>query len=168
MKLTRLSLVLPTVVGVALTLGSAAQASPEGVSQERVAATTLNLEKAFSDQFVQGNIDRSALTGAIDDVLQAMPEASRAGAQEHIDRILAAGQKLAAQMTPEQRAAVASAPSPEQVGHAKQGLVAGYGWPGAAGWGGLGAFGWPAFGTGFATGFSTGYYCDSFIGCVGY
>jgi hypothetical protein len=167
MKLTRLSLVLPTIVAGVLTIGSAAQASPEGVSQERLASTTLKLEKAFSDQFVHGAIDRSALTGAIDDVLHAMPEAARAGAQEHIDLVLATGQKLAAQMTPEQRAAVAQPPSSEQVGQVKQGIVAGYGWPGLGGWGGFGAFGWPAFG-GFATGYSTGYYCDNFIGCVGY
>ena len=168
MKLTRISHVLP-IVAVAVTLGSVAQASPEGVSQGQVAATTLRLEKAFSDQFVHGNIDRGALTGAINDVLQAMPETARAGAQEHIDRVLATGQKLAAEMTPDQRAAAATPPSPEQLGQLKQ-FVGGFGWPGAAGFGGLGAFGFPAFGGwggGWGTGFSTGTSCINGF-CTGF
>jgi len=168
MKLTRISHVLP-IVAVAVTLGSVAQASPEGVSQGQVAATTLRLEKAFSDQFVHGNIDRGALTGAINDVLQAMPETARAGAEEHIDRVIATGQKLAAEMTPDQRAAAATPPSPEQLGQLKQ-FVGGFGWPGAAGFGGLGAFGFPAFGGwggGWGTGFSTGTSCINGF-CTGF
>jgi len=168
MKLTRISHLLP-IVAVAVTLGSVAQAAPEGVSQGQVAATTLRLEKAFSDQFVQGNIDRGALTGAINDVLQAMPETARAGAEEHIDRVIATGQKLAAEMTPDQRAAAATPPSPEQLGQLKQ-FVGGFGWPGAAGFGGLGAFGFPAFGGwggGWGTGFSTGTSCINGF-CTGF
>jgi hypothetical protein len=178
MKLTRLSHVLP-IVAVAVTLGSVAQASPEGASQGQVAATTLRLEKAFSDQFVRGDIDRGALTGAIEDVLQAVPETARAGAQEHIDRVIATGQKLAAQMTPEQRAEAAAPPSPEQSGQLRQ-FVGGFGWPGAAGFGGLGAFGFPGlgvggfgfpgfggFGGGWGTGFSTGTSCINGF-CTGF
>ncbi|HTQ45365.1 MAG TPA: hypothetical protein VMI75_21555 [Polyangiaceae bacterium] len=168
MKLTRISHVLP-IVAVAVTLGSVARAAPEGVSQGQVAATTLRLEKAFSDQFVQGSIDRGALTGAINDVLQAMPETARAGAEEHIDRVIATGQKLAAEMTPDQRAAAATPPSPEQLGQLKQ-FVGGFGWPGAAGFGGLGAFGFPAFGGwggGWGTGFSTGMSCINGF-CTGF
>jgi hypothetical protein len=171
MKLTRLSHVLP-IVAVAVTLGSVAQASPEGVSQEQVAATTLRLEKAFSDQFVRGNIDRGTLTGAINDVLQAMPETARAGAQDHIDRVLATGQKLAAEMTPAQRAEVATPPSPEQLGQVKQGIVGGFGWPGAVGFGGLGAFGFPAWGGvggfGFPAfgGWGTGFGWGTGMSCI--
>jgi hypothetical protein len=179
MKLTRLSHVLP-VVAVALTLGSAAQASPETGSQEQVAATTLRLEKAFADQFVRGTIDRDALTGPINDVLQAMPETARAGAQAHIDRVLATGEKLSAEMTPAQREEIATPPAPEQLGQAKQGLVGAWGWPGAVGFGGLGAFGFPAagfgafgvpafggWGGGWGTGFSTGTSCINGF-CTGF
>jgi hypothetical protein len=166
MKLTRISHVLP-VVAVAVTLGSVAQASPEGVSEGQVAAATSRLEKAFSDQFVQGNIDRGALTGAIDDVLQAMPETARAGALEHIDSVIATGQKLAAEMTPEQRAEVAKPPSPEQQGQLKQ-YVTGWGWPG---YGGFGAFGYPygawGGGWGWGTGYGTGTSCINGF-CTGY
>src|SRR6516165_9336354 len=77
--------------------GSASEASSSRVSpaQQRLADATLKLENAFNEQFVAGKIDRSALAGPIDDVLQATPEAARPQVSAHIDHVLAAGASLA-------------------------------------------------------------------------
>jgi hypothetical protein len=133
------------------------QASPESApaEQTRIADATLKLEGAFREQFVQGKIDRSALSKPIDEVVQAMPEAARPKVQEHIDQVLSRGAELAAQMTPEERAQVSAAP--EKVSSAQHAIVSAWGWPNAAGWGGLGAFGFP--GMYYSTGLScTNYY----------
>jgi hypothetical protein len=122
---------------------SQAEATADAASagQARIADTTLKLEKAFSDQFVQGKIDRSALP--IADVLQAMPEAARPQVQAHIDQILKTGERLASEMTPGQRAEAVQPPPSEKVGKAAQAWVSAWGWPATAGWGGFGAFGFP-------------------------
>jgi hypothetical protein len=120
----------------------ATQASP-ATGQQRVADTTWKLEKAFSEQFVQGKIDRAALSGAIAEALAAMPEAARPKVNAHIEDVLEQAEKLLSQMTPEQRAEAAAPPPPEKVGTAEQAQVVGWGWPGMGGWGGLGAFGFP-------------------------
>jgi hypothetical protein len=133
------------------------QASPEA-AQQRVAAATQKLENAFNDQFVPGKIDRAALSGAINDVVEAMPEAARPKVKDHIELVLQTAEKLASQLTPEQRAEAAAPPPPEKVGKTQQAQVAAWGWPGAAGWGGYGAFGFPAMyslGYGYNTGYST-------------
>ena len=150
------------VLGVGLVPAAASaepQAEPatasQSTGQDRVADTTLKLEKAFDDQFVQGKIDRSALP--IDDVIQAFPEEARPKVQAHIDQILTTGEKLAAQMTPEQRAAAVQPPAAEKVGKTAQAQLAAWGWPGMAGFGGFGAFGFPgAFGVGFGLGCGLG------------
>ncbi len=128
---------------------SASEESPRvSPDQQRLADAALKLENAFNDQFVAGTIDRSALAGPIDEVVQAAPEAARAKISAHIDRVLETGAALASRMTPEQRAAVVT--PPENIGKTEQAQLVGFGWPGAVGWGGLGAFGFPAgYGLGF-------------------
>lgn len=134
--------------------------------QARIADATLRLEKAFGDQFVQGSIDRSALSEPIDAVVQAMPEAVRPKVQEHIDQVIQSAVRLASQMTPAERTAAATAPPLESLGKTQQAQIAGFGWPAAAGWGGLGAFGFPGYGTGYSTGYGTscGYTSQSVNG----
>jgi hypothetical protein len=115
-------------------------------------STAARLENAFNDQFIAGKIDRDAMAGLIDDVVQATPEEARPKMIAHIDQVLAVGANLAARMTPEQRTAVAAPPAAESVGKTQQAQLVGWGWPGAVGWGGFGAFGFPAFGA-FGLGF---------------
>ncbi len=138
--------------GLALSISSAALASDGSGTGERVipkadqplvAQTTLTLENAFDKQFVNGTIDREALAGPINDVLSSMPEEARPAVQAHIGRVLDQGEKLAAQMTPEQRQAAVTPPPAERVGKTQQSQLAVWGWPGFAGWGGFGAFGFP-------------------------
>jgi hypothetical protein len=134
--------------------GSASEASPSRVSpaQQRLADATLKLENAFNEQFAAGKIDRSALAGLIDDVLQATPEKARPQASAHIDHVLASGASLAARMTPEQRTTAVAAPSEESVGKTQQAQLVAWGWPGAIGWGGFGAFAFPVTYAGFGWG----------------
>ena len=155
--------------GVALGLASAPAAWAEPAAgqgdagQARIADATLKLERAFDEQFVQGSIDRSALSGPIDEVLRAMPETVRPSVQVHIARVLDVAERLASQMTPEQRVQVATPPARESVGQSVQAQVAAWGWPGAAGWGGYGAFGFPSYGGyGYGTGlgYTSGYNCQ--------
>jgi hypothetical protein len=114
------------------------------VEQTRIAQSTLKLENQFSDQFTKGQIDRAALQGPIDEVIQAMPEAARPKVQQHIAEVLDKGEKLASQLTPEQRAAATTPPSSEDPGAKPHiDVITGWGWPGAAGWGGYGAFAFP-------------------------
>jgi hypothetical protein len=121
---------------------SGARVSAES-GQARIADTTLRLERAFSDQFVKGHIDRDALAPLIGDVVQAMPEAARPRVQAHVEEVLTAGQALAYRMTPEQRARVAAPPAASETRKAQIGVMTAWGWPSEAGWGGLGAFGFP-------------------------
>jgi hypothetical protein len=137
---------------------SSAQPS-QAAGQQRVAETTQKLESAFNDQFVKGKIDPTALAGAINDVVSAMPEEARPKVKAHIDDVLKAGTKVAAQLTPEQRAQVAAPPSAENVGKTVQAQVAAWGWPGYAGWGGCGAFGFPSM---YAVGWGMPAYAASF------
>jgi hypothetical protein len=141
---------------LAATFGSAAGAEPGALpaEQAQVADATLKLERAFDDQFVRGSIDPEALSGSIQDVLQAMPEAARPKVQAHIAQILQGGARLASEMTPSERAQATATPALETLGKTRQAQIAAWGWPGAAGFGGLGAFGFPA---GFAVG--GGYSC---------
>jgi hypothetical protein len=70
--------------------------------------------------------------------------------KDHIELVLQTGERLASQMTPEQRAAAVAPPQAENVGKTEQAQVAGWGWGGLGGFGGLGAFGFPGmFGLGF-------------------
>ena len=158
MKTTYLSAALSA--GVALSLAfcpaARAEASPNA-GQARIADATLKLEKAFNEQFVHGSIDRSALSGPIDEVIRAMPEAARPNVQAHIERVVQEGAGLAPLMTPEQRAQVTASPPPEKLGATQQAQIAAYGWPYAGGWGGYGAFGFPGYATGYSTG--SGYSC---------
>jgi hypothetical protein len=158
MKTRCVSVVISSGLATGIALGFATQASageglpqaPEG--QARIAETTSKLENAFSKQFLQGQIDRTKLTGLVDEAVQAMPEAARPKTQQHIDMILDAGEKLASRMTPEERARAAA--PPEYVGRVLTGLIDAWGWPaGTAGWGGLGAFGFPGmyYGSGGCT-----------------
>jgi hypothetical protein len=157
------SVALSAGVALGLTLAGSVRAEPtvqtepqHGLSAEqvRIAEATLNLENAFRDQFVQGKIDRDALAGPIEQVMQAMPEEARPKVQAHIEAILAGGARGASEMTPEQRAQVAT--PPETVSKTQAAIVAGWGWPAMTGWGGLGAFAWPTtymFGGGCGLGF---------------
>jgi hypothetical protein len=138
---------------------SSAVESSSSSAQARIADTTLKLEKAFNDQFLQGKIDRTALSGPIQDVVQAMPEEARPKVQAHIEQILQAGDTLASKMTPEERAQATQPAAKEHVGTTEQAQIAAWGWPGLAGWGGFGAFGFPgmfAGGTGFGWGAGLG------------
>jgi hypothetical protein len=156
--------------------GSATQASP-APAQQRIADTTRKLEKVFSDQFAQGNIDRSALSQPISDVLEAMPEAARSKVKDHVEQVVQAGEKLSSQLTPEQRSVVVAPPDPEKVGTTQHALVTAWGWPGFAGWGGYGAFGFPGMyslgwgagwpGWGFGTGYGTAYGTTAAYGTYG-
>jgi hypothetical protein len=130
--------------------------------QARLADATLKLERAFDDQFVHGAIDRTALSGPIESVLRAMPEEARPKVQTHIANILQGAEKLAAEMTPAQRAEATVPPVLETIGSTRQAQIAAWGWPGAAGFGGLGAFGFPGmfgYGTGYGVGYGSGYSC---------
>ena len=132
--------------------GNAAQASVPA-EQARLGQATYNLDNAFRDQFVQGNIDRAALSDRINDVVQAMPEAARPKVQAHIDQVLRAGAQVASEMTPEQRVQVSAPVSEERIGKTQAAWLGAFGWPGYAGFGGYGAFGFPsAFGTGCGLG----------------
>jgi hypothetical protein len=141
-------------------------ATSSGLDQARIARTTLALENQFSDQFTRGQIVRTALEGAIDDVIQAMPEAARAKVQKHIDWILYAGNMLAPELTAEQRAAASAPPSDEKTQQTHEALVTSWGWPGLAGWGGYGAFAFPGMygGLGFNP---VGYNAPGFNPYVG-
>jgi hypothetical protein len=164
---------LPFAVSAGVALGIAALGSPARADQssassapstqaaaasgqQRIGETTWALENAFKDQFVRGAIDRTALAAPIDEVLKAMPEAARPQVQAHIERVLATAEKLASQMTPEDRATAAAPPAAERVGTAAQAQFVGWGWPGAAGWGGYGAFGFPGM-AGWGTGLGMGW-----------
>jgi hypothetical protein len=139
----------------AIGLAGAAPASAAQDGQPRIADTTLKLEKAFNDQFLQGRIDRSALAAPITDVVQAMPEEARPRVQAHIEEVLQTGDKLASEMTPEQRARAVQPVSAETIGKTAQAQIAAWGWPGVGGWGGLGAFGFPGM-YGYGTGLGWG------------
>jgi hypothetical protein len=153
MKMNHATVALAASLAVGLALACSAQAEPSGpqpeaassqsADQARVAQVTLNLERAFGDQFVRGQIDRAALSGPIGEVVQAVPESVRAKVTAHIDRILAAGALAAQQMTPAERAEAASPPSREKIGSTAQAWLGAWGWgyPNVAGWGGMGAFG---------------------------
>jgi hypothetical protein len=156
------SVALPAGIALGLSLACPARAEPtpqQGslpAQQVRIAEATLNLENAFRDQFVQGKIDREALSGPIDDVVQAMPEPARPKVQAHIDGVLAAGARLASEMTPEQRTQAAAPPTVETIGKTQQAIIMGWGWPTLAGFGGYGAFAWPTtymYGAGCGWGF---------------
>jgi hypothetical protein len=103
----------------------------------------MKLEKAFDDQYVRGAIDEVALSGAIDDVLDAMPEAARPRVQVHIEEVFRAGRRMISEMTPAERAQAVASPALESLDKTEQAQITAWGWPGAAGWGGLGAFGFP-------------------------
>ena len=47
---------------------------------------TRNLDKAFNDQFASGHVDPSVLSKEIDDLVQAMPEDTRATVEAQIDK----------------------------------------------------------------------------------
>jgi hypothetical protein len=153
-KLSASAITAGLVVGIAMSGGTAkaadssaqepssAQAAP-AMDQQKIADTTQKLENAFSDQFVKGTIDPTALSGAVNDVVSAMPESARPKVKDHIALVLQTGAKVAAQLTPEQRAAVVAPPPTEKLGKTAQAQVVAWGWPGMMGWGGFGAFGFP-------------------------
>jgi hypothetical protein len=152
-----------------------------GVDQTGIARTTLTLENQFSDQFTRGQIDRAALQSAIDDVIQAMPEVARPKVQQHIAWVLELGDKLAPQLTAEQRAAATAPPTDEKTRQTREAQVTDWGWPGLAGWGGYGAFAFPGmfypYGVGYGynppgfnpyTGNPPGVGYSNFVGYPGY
>jgi hypothetical protein len=172
MKLSYASVALSAGVALGLSLACSARAEPTppqgsdphgalSEQQVRIAEATLTLENAFRDQFVQGKIDREALSGPIDQVVQAMPEAARPRVQAHIDAILAGGARAAAEMSPEQRAQAAAPPAAETVGKTQAAIIAGWGWPAFGGFGGYGAFAWP-------TTYMYGGGCGMGFGACGY
>ncbi|HTQ47150.1 MAG TPA: hypothetical protein VMI75_30555 [Polyangiaceae bacterium] len=110
-----------------------------------MAETTMDLERAFSDQFVRGAIDREALSGRIHDAVASFPEDARREVQDHIDAVIDQGERAASQMTPEERADLAQ--PPEKLDESQQDLIGRWGWGRRRfGWGGVGAFGFPAWG----------------------
>jgi hypothetical protein len=152
------------VLGVGL--GGSAQADPAGQGaategQGRIATATQKLENEFNRQFLQGHVDRAALAPLVDETVHAMPEAARLKTQAHIDGVIATGEKLATEMTPEERKQAAT-PAPEKVGSTEQAEVHAWGWPAVGAWGGLGAFGFPGMFYGGCTP-TTGY-----VGPFGY
>jgi len=175
MKSTLTSVVLSA--GLALTAaGCAADPSVEqsetakpsvSPDQQRIASTSLTLEKAFDVQFVKGHIDPDALQPMIDDVLQSMPDDKRDDTRAHIYDVIARGQKAASEMTPEQRAQLAAPVAADKLDPQQVDIIGsfGWGWPafggvglGGLGWGGLGlgGLGWGGgWGGGFGTAVST-------------
>jgi hypothetical protein len=141
---------------VGASLGRSAQAEPSSQGEEaiansaetaidpqaHIAEVTGKLEDAFTDQFVRGTIDRGALANAIDEAVQAFPEAARPKVQAHIEEVLSTSEKLLPQLSPEERADAAA--SPETLGTEEQAAVRGWGWRRARGFGGVGAFGFPS------------------------
>jgi hypothetical protein len=111
--------------------------------QARLARATMQLETAFDYQFARGAIDPVALSGAIDDVLDATPEPARPRVQVHIEEVLRAGERMVPEMTPAERAQETASPALESLDKTRQAQITAWGWPRAAGWGGLGAFGFP-------------------------
>jgi hypothetical protein len=171
MKMKYTPVALSTGLAVGLALASSARAEPSSsqpADQARVAEVTLNLERAFSDQFVRGQIDRDALSSKIDDVVQAVPESARPTVKAHIDRIIAVGSQAALQMLPEARAEMAAPPAREKISSTAQAWLGGFGWgfPNVAGWGGLGAFAFPTM-YGFGTGCGFGA-CGLGMGGLGW
>jgi hypothetical protein len=155
MRVTHTVAALSITTAVGLSFGSVAQAEPTAPSAEqvRLANTTQNLEQAFNEQFVKGSIDRAALAGPIEEVVQAMPQPARPKVQTHIDQVLQTAEKLVGQMNPEERAQAAAPVAAEKIGATSQAQIAAWGWPGGLGWGGLGAFGFPGmYGTGLGWG----------------
>lgn len=154
------------VLGVGL--GGSAQADPSDqgaatAGQGRIATATQKLENEFNKQFLQGRIDRTALAPLVTETVQAMPEAARGKTQQHIDAVIAAGEKAAVQMTPEERTQAAT-PAAEKVGQTEQAIIGAWGWPTAGAWGGLGAFGFPGMYYGYG-GCTPGY---GYAGPFGY
>jgi hypothetical protein len=94
--------------------------------QERIAETTTALQDALTTQFVQGKIDRAALAGPIDRVVQSFPEEARAEVQSHIASMLDDASDLASQMLPEQRADMAA--HPERVDSVNEAIYRGPAW----------------------------------------
>jgi len=174
-KSTFASVAFPAGLAFAV-LGCAAGADPSAGEargtppdpQQRIASTTLALEKAFDVQFVKGQVDRDSLQPLVYDVLQAMPDDMRPRVESHIYDVIARGQKDAAEMTPDQRAQIAAPVSADKLGPQQVEIIGAWGWGGPAfggagyglgygglgygagygagyglGWGGLGAFGFP-------------------------
>jgi len=96
--------------------------------QQRVASTTLALENAFDVQFAKGHIDSDALQPLINDVLQAFPDDSRPTVEKHIYDVIAKGQKAASEMTPEQRADLASPVSADKLDKQQVDIIGAWGW----------------------------------------
>lgn len=148
-----------SAVDVSQSQSNTATQAPSPDAQKRIAQATLQLENEFSDQFTSGQIDRTALQGAIDDVVQAMPEAARAKVQQHVADMINQGEKLASQLTPAQRAAITAPPSSSNLDQVRVGIITGWGYPGAVGWGGYGAFGFPGmWGSGWGNGYGYGFH----------
>jgi hypothetical protein len=125
---------------------SHAEEPPVSQDQQRLASTSLALEKAYTVQFVKGQVDPDALQPLVDDVLESMPEGNRATAQAHIHEVISEGQKDASEMTPGQRARIAAPVSADELGPEQVDLIGawGWGWPAFGGFGGPGAVGWGA------------------------
>ncbi len=156
MNTKKTMVILSSALALGLSAAGTAAADPTP-EQARIADSTLKLEKAFGAQFVQGHIDRDALAAPIADVLNTVPEASRANVQRHIENVLAQGEQLTSQMTPEQRAQGTAPADEEHVGKTAQAQIAGWGYPGYLGWGGYGAFGFPYYGLGWGNGIGLGW-----------
>jgi len=197
MNTRTLSVAFSAGVALAVALGCTARAddssqAPPGqqaaapTGQARIGETTWSLERAFSDQFVRGQVDSQALAPLVDAVVQAMPEAARSKVAAHIAQVIATGQSLASTMSADQRARVAAAPAAGAGGTTAVpiGIVSSWGWPGYAGWGGIGAFGFPGmyyncvpYSSGYAApyfsptwgGYTSGYSAGNFssLACGG-
>ncbi len=167
-------------LAVALGFSAPAAASPstengsKADGQARIAETTQKLEQAFDEQFVKGQIDAAALAPLADDVINAMPEAARPRVQAHIQQVLEGGQKLASQLSSDQRAQMAAPTDSSKLTPTQIAYIGAWGWPSyggwgngwGTGWGGYGAFGWPSMyygstGCGFSA-FSCGYGLGSY------
>jgi hypothetical protein len=103
---------------------------------------------------VKGQVDRAALQPLVYDVLQAMPEDKRPGAQAHIYDVISKGEKDASEMTPERRAQIATAASADKVGPQQVEII--------------GAWGWPAYGYGATYGTAYGGAYGAAYGYPGY
>jgi hypothetical protein len=157
------------VTGCATGAGGSSGQGPDtqavGQQQRHLASATFALESAYDVQYVKGQVDGDALQPLIYDVLEAMPDQARPDAQKHIYDVISSGQKDAKDLTPEQRAQVASPMSADKLGPQQVEQIGAWGWGGLGGlglgwggaglgfgglggfgWGGLGAFGFPAFG----------------------
>jgi hypothetical protein len=121
----------------------------------RIHEATSKLDRAVTEQFVRGQVDRDALGEHIAAVLDATPEEHRPAAKRHIEQVITHAETLASQMPADERAKAVESSAHDGEGHLDVwGL--GYGYPGAYGYGLGYGVGYGAYGCGYGA-YGCGY-----------